>query len=94
MANCVVTSSDITFGVRANVFLDGRQEFRCAWKSVVRELAECQRGWEADTSARFPTEFFARLNARKKVWAPFYTIHKIMAGLLDMHSAWRQRRKL
>ncbi len=29
----------------------------------------------------FPTEFFDRLDQREKVWAPFYTMHKIMAGL-------------
>ena len=33
----------------------------------------------------FPVEFFDRLRDREKVWAPFYTIHKIMAGLLDMY---------
>ncbi len=32
----------------------------------------------------FPTEFFDRLDRRENVWAPFYTLHKIMAGLLDM----------
>src|SRR5439155_21414888 len=32
----------------------------------------------------FPKEFFDRLKTGKKVWAPWYTIHKIMAGLLDM----------
>ncbi len=33
----------------------------------------------------FPTEWFDRLDARKSVWAPFYTIHKIMAGMFDMY---------
>jgi len=33
----------------------------------------------------FPPEFFDRLRERQQVWAPFYTIHKIMAGLLDMY---------
>ena len=33
----------------------------------------------------FPIEWFDRLDARKPVWAPFYTIHKIMAGMLDMY---------
>jgi len=33
----------------------------------------------------FPTELFDRLDRRAGVWAPFYTLHKIMAGLLDMH---------
>src|SRR5437899_8892490 len=32
----------------------------------------------------FPEEFFDRVESRQKVWAPYYTIHKIMAGLLDV----------
>jgi DUF1680 family protein len=34
----------------------------------------------------FPVEFFDRLRNRERVWAPFYTIHKIMAGCLDMYT--------
>ncbi|HXT33882.1 MAG TPA: beta-L-arabinofuranosidase domain-containing protein [Vicinamibacterales bacterium] len=33
----------------------------------------------------FPEELFDRVDARQRVWAPYYTIHKIMAGLLDAH---------
>ena len=35
----------------------------------------------------FPEELFDRVDARQRVWAPYYTIHKIMAGLLDAHLA-------
>ena len=54
--------------------------------SIVAELASCQRrlGSSGYLSA-FPTEWFDRLDARKQVWAPFYTVHKIMAGMLDMY---------
>src|SRR6185437_6549520 len=53
--------------------------------SMVAELARCQQklGASGYLSA-FPIEFFDRLDARQKVWAPFYTIHKIMAGMFDM----------
>ena len=34
----------------------------------------------------FPEELFDRLRAGQPAWAPFYTLHKIMAGLLDMHT--------
>jgi DUF1680 family protein len=53
---------------------------------IVAELAKCQAklGGGGYLSA-FPLEFFDRLDRREKVWAPFYTIHKIMAGKLDMH---------
>ena len=53
---------------------------------MVAELAKCQQklGASGYLSA-FPIEWFDRLDARKPVWAPFYTIHKIMAGMLDMY---------
>jgi uncharacterized protein len=53
---------------------------------VVAELAKCQKGLNnGGYLSAFPIEFFDRLRNREKVWAPFYTIHKIMAGLLDMY---------
>jgi DUF1680 family protein len=52
---------------------------------LVSELAKCQQQLKDGYLSAFPTEYFDRLAARQKVWAPFYTIHKIMAGLLDMH---------
>jgi DUF1680 family protein len=64
----------------------GAQEFQIRGRYLVQELAKCQQKLGGGYLSAFPTEFFARLNARKKVWAPFYTVHKIMAGLLDMHT--------
>lgn len=52
---------------------------------MVAELAKCQQNLKGGYLSAFPTEYFDRLAARKKVWAPFYTVHKIMAGLLDMY---------
>jgi hypothetical protein len=53
---------------------------------VVAELAKCQKGLnDGGYLSAFPVEFFDRLRNREKVWAPFYTIHKIMAGLLDIY---------
>ncbi|HUA83021.1 MAG TPA: beta-L-arabinofuranosidase domain-containing protein [Bryobacteraceae bacterium] len=51
---------------------------------IVAELANCQKRLSGGYLSAFPTEFFDRLDARKPVWAPFYTYHKIMAGMLDM----------
>ncbi len=36
------------------------------------------------TSAPFPLSCLTASTPRKNVWAPYYTLHKIMAGLLDM----------
>ena len=52
---------------------------------LVAGIAECQQKLDDNGYvSAFPTEFFDRLDRREKVWAPFYTLHKIMAGLLDM----------
>ena len=53
--------------------------------TVVAELGQCQAALKSGYLSAFPVEFFDRLREREKVWAPFYTIHKIMAGLLDMY---------
>jgi hypothetical protein len=61
----------------------GDAEARARGERMVAELARCQQG-NGYLSA-FPEEFFDRLRAGRPVWAPFYTLHKIMAGLLDQH---------
>jgi DUF1680 family protein len=65
----------------------GDQEIKAKGDQIVSGLAVCQEnlGPSGYVSA-FPVELFDRLDALKKVWAPFYTLHKIMAGLLDMHT--------
>ncbi len=50
---------------------------------LVAMLAECQA--KDGYLSAFPVEFFDRLRKHQRVWAPFYTYHKIMAGLIDMH---------
>lgn len=64
----------------------GDTEMRERGAALVAGLAECQAklGLDGYLSA-FPLSFFDRLAATGKVWVPFYTLHKIMAGLLDMH---------
>ena len=49
------------------------------------ELARCQLANKNGYLSAFPEELFDRLRERVAVWAPFYTVHKIMAGLLDMY---------
>lgn len=52
---------------------------------VVAGLGQCQTALKNGYLSAFPIEFFDRLREQQRVWAPFYTIHKIMAGLLDMY---------
>jgi DUF1680 family protein len=53
--------------------------------AIVSGLAACQQSHGNGYLSAFPEELFDRLRAGQPVWAPFYTVHKIMAGLLDMH---------
>jgi len=54
---------------------------------LVAGLAECQTKLNDNGYlSAFPAEYFDRLDQRKNVWAPFYTMHKIMAGLYDMNT--------
>ncbi|KAF5175774.1 proline-tRNA ligase [Thalictrum thalictroides] len=54
--------------------------------AVVSALFACQEKLGTGYLSAFPSEFFDRVEAIKPVWAPYYTIHKIMAGLVDQYS--------
>src|ERR1035438_438970 len=73
----------------------GDKEAKAKGDLMVAELAKCQQklGPTGYLSA-FPIEWFERLDARQPVWAPFYTIHKIMAGMLDMYQLAGNRQAL
>ncbi|MGD0201864.1 MAG: beta-L-arabinofuranosidase domain-containing protein [Bryobacteraceae bacterium] len=72
----------------------GDQEIKAKGDYIVAELAKCQQKLAGGYLSAFPTELFDRLSARKEVWAPFYTIHKIMAGMLDMYQHCGNRQAL
>jgi DUF1680 family protein len=61
---------------------------------IIAELAKCQDKLGGGYLSAFPLEFFDRLNRREKVWAPFYTIHKIMAGMYDSHEHFGNKQAL
>ena len=52
---------------------------------LVSGLAQCQKKMATGYLSAFPPALFDKLSQGKEVWAPFYTYHKIMAGLLDMY---------
>ncbi|HEX7485679.1 MAG TPA: beta-L-arabinofuranosidase domain-containing protein [Vicinamibacterales bacterium] len=67
---------------------DGR--FKTRGDAIVAELAKVQqaspsKGYHEGYLSAFPEELIDRVEARRRVWAPYYTLHKIMAGLLDMY---------
>ncbi|MBS1854717.1 MAG: glycoside hydrolase family 127 protein [Acidobacteria bacterium] len=73
----------------------GDKDAKAKGDEMVDALAQCQRKLGAGGYlSAFPVEWFDRLDARKPVWAPFYTIHKIMAGMLDMYTLAGNRQAL
>nr|GMD20628.1 uncharacterized protein LOC109160191 isoform X1 [Ipomoea batatas] len=54
--------------------------------AVVSSLSACQEKMGSGYLSAFPSEFFDRFEAIKPVWAPYYTIHKVLAGLLDQYT--------
>jgi len=62
----------------------GDKRFKERSDLLVRELAKCQAALGASGYlSAFPETLFERLERGEKVWAPYYTLHKIFAGLLD-----------
>ena len=54
-------------------------------RAVVQALGECQARLAGGYLSAFPETFIDRVEQRRQVWAPYYTLHKILAGLEDMY---------
>ncbi len=63
----------------------GDERLRENGRRVVAGLKECQEKLGSGYLSAYPEEFIDRVEALKPVWAPWYTLHKIFAGLLDMY---------
>src|SRR5688572_10607959 len=68
----------------------GNAAYKTKGDYIVSVLAQCQSratqvGFNAGYLSAYPESFIDRVEARQTVWAPYYTLHKIMQGLLDMH---------
>ncbi|CAI7811505.1 unnamed protein product [Closterium sp. NIES-54] len=74
-----LSASALAWASTGNTTLKARMEY------VVGELGTCQQRIGSGYLSAFPEEFFDRVEAIEPVWAPYYTVHKIMAGLLDQY---------
>ena len=68
----------------------GDDRFKMRAVAIVSELGKIQqamtsRGFNPGFLSAYPEEFFDRVDKAGRVWAPYYTLHKIMAGLLDVY---------
>lgn len=65
----------------------GDEQLRDKAQGIVLELAKCQQALgESGYLSAFPESFIDRVENLQPVWAPYYTLHKLMAGLLDVHT--------
>ncbi|WP_082373344.1 beta-L-arabinofuranosidase domain-containing protein [Nocardia sp. NRRL S-836] len=76
LAQAFASTGDRAFSVRADY--------------LVEQLAMCQdrariAGYSTGYLSAFPEGFIGHAEAREPVWSPYHTLHKIMAGLLDVH---------
>ncbi|CAI5480855.1 unnamed protein product [Closterium sp. Yama58-4] len=74
-----LSASALAWASTGNTTLKARMDY------MVSELDTCQQRIGSGYLSAFPEEFFDRVEAIKPVWAPYYTVHKIMAGLLDQY---------
>ena len=65
----------------------GDERLKEKGRQVVDAMAKCQQalGSTGYLSA-YPEELIDRVESGKRVWAPYYTLHKILAGLLDQYT--------
>jgi DUF1680 family protein len=68
----------------------GDAELAARSRYLVAELAACQAaspaaGYTPGYLSAFPEEAFVGIEAGRNFWAPYYTIHKILAGLVDQY---------
>ncbi len=63
----------------------GEECFKEKGDSLVVGLAEVQRALGSGYLSAFPERLIDRCIAGESVWAPWYTLHKLLAGLLDQY---------
>jgi DUF1680 family protein len=64
----------------------GDKEIKSRMDKIVGELAKCQDKYGNGYIGAFPESMFDDLNQGKKVsWVPWYTMHKLFAGLYDVY---------
>lgn len=64
----------------------GDEKLKAKADTIVGELAQCQEALgNSGYLSAFPETWFDRVESLKPVWAPYYTLHKIYTGLVDMY---------
>ena len=61
------------------------QELKAKADSIVAELARCQEENGGYWAGSIPEKYLDWIARGKRVWAPHYTLHKTLLGLVDMY---------
>ena len=67
----------------------GDRELLAKTEAILRRLALCQRDNGGEWACPIPEKFLHWIGAGKEVWAPQYTIHKLLMGLVDVYRLMR-----
>jgi len=80
------TTGHILSGLALMYASTGDAVYKIKADSLVAGLAETQKALSQDGYlSAFPQELINRNIAGQKVWAPWYTLHKILSGLIDQY---------
>ena len=86
--NCEVRGHAVGHYLSACAFawqVSGNAKLKEQSAQVVAGMAECQAKFSSGYLSAYPDELIDCVVACKPVWAPWYTLHKIYAGLLDQY---------
>ena len=77
----------------------GDERFKQRVDYIIGVLAQCQSnspaaGFHEGYLSAFPESFIDRVEQGRQVWAPWYTLHKIFAGLLEANQQCGNRQAL
>lgn len=64
----------------------GDEQLKRHINQMIVGLKQCQDANKDGYISAFPESFIERAERNEKVWAPYYTLHKILAGLLDVNT--------
>ena len=73
----------------AKIVAGGDPEVKLRADRVVSELRRCQESNGGEWAGSVPEKYLAWISGtlpRQSIWAPHYTLHKTLMGLLDMHT--------
>lgn len=62
----------------------GDPEIKVKADSIVAELGRCQRRNGGEWAGSIPEKYLFQIADKKSIWAPQYTLHKTLMGLVDM----------